>query len=293
MKLGLQVVDFTAPGGPRALARALAETAKTAEEVGFSTIGIADHVWQHPFMGGAGREELEAYSVLSFLAAHTERIGLLALATPATFRAPGLLAKTVTTLDVLSGGRAWLGIGAGHYDDEAAGLGLHFPPVAERFEYLEETIRYCLRMWEGERGDEGTFTGTYVNAQRLLNVPQSLTRPHPPLLIAGDGERKTLRLVAQYGDACNLAPMPELPHKLEVLRRHCDELGRDYDAIHKTCSWIFNVGKNGEKVGELLAKLDWFAGLGIQTVYGRVEPAFDLATLETLGRDVIPTIAEL
>ncbi|HEY7029826.1 MAG TPA: TIGR03560 family F420-dependent LLM class oxidoreductase [Thermomicrobiales bacterium] len=293
MKLGLQLVDFAAPGGTRQLACALADTAKMAEAVGIETIGVADHVWQHPFMGGAEREELEAYSVLSFLAAQTDRIGLLALATPATFRAPGLLAKTVTTLDVLSGGRAWLGIGAGHYEDEAAGLGLFFPPVAERFEYLEETIRYCLRMWEGERGDEQPFAGEYVQARRLLNSPQSLTRPHPPLLIAGDGERKTLRLVARYGDACNLAPMPELPHKLDVLRRHCEAEGRDYDAIEKTCSWIFNLGENGEKTGELLEKLDWFAGLGIQTVYGRVEPAFDLATLERLGRDVVPAIAAL
>jgi F420-dependent oxidoreductase-like protein len=293
MKLALQVVDFTAPGGPRQLAYALANTAKKAEEVGFESIGVADHVWQHPFMGGAEKEELEAYSVLSFLAAHTARIGLLALATPATFRAPGLLAKTVTTLDVLSGGRAWLGIGAGHYEDEATGLGLSFPPVGERFEYLEETIQYCLRMWNGERGDERPFDGKYVKAKRLLNSPQSLSRPHPPLLIAGDGEKKTLRLVARYGDACNLAPMPELPHKLDVLRRHCDEEGRDYDAIQKTCSWIFNVGENGEKVGELLDKLDWFAGLGIQIVYGRVEPAHDIKTLEILGRDVIPAIAAL
>lgn len=293
MKLALQIVDFSPPGGPARLARALADVARTAEAVGFATIGVADHVWQHPFMGGAEKEELEVYSVLSFLAAHTDRIALLALATPVTFRAPGLLAKTVTTLDVLSGGRAWLGIGAGHYEAEAVGLGLYFPSVAERFDYLEETIRYCLRMWEGERGDEQPFDGRYVKATRLLNSPQSLTRPHPPLLIAGDGEKKTLRLVARYGDACNLAPMPELPRKLDILRRHCDEERRDYDAIEKTCSWIFDVGRDGERVDRLLTKLNWFAGCGIQTVYGRVEPAHDLKTLEILGRDIIPTIAAL
>jgi F420-dependent oxidoreductase-like protein len=293
MKLGLQIVDYTAPGGPAHLAKALTDVARLAEAVGFDAIGVADHVWQNPHMGGIEREHLEAYSVLSYLAAQTETIRLLALATPATFRAPGLLAKIVTTLDVLSGGRAMLGVGAGHFEPEATGLGLFFPPVAERFEILEETIQLCLRMWEGERGDERPFVGKYVTAQRPLNLPQSLTRPHPPLVIAGSGEKKTLRLVARYGDACNLYPMPDIGHKLEVLRCHCEQEGRDYDEIEKTCAYVFNVAENGEKVGELLEKLDWFAGLGIQTVYGRVEPAHDLRPLEILGRDVIPAIAGL
>jgi F420-dependent oxidoreductase-like protein len=293
MKLGLQIVDYTAPGGPRQLAQALTEVARTAEAVGFDAIGVADHVWQNPHMGGIELEHLEAYSVLSFLAARTEKIRLLALATPATFRAPGLLAKIVTTLDVLSGGRAMLGVGAGHFEPEATGLGLYFPPTAERFEFLEETIQLCLRMWEGERGDERPFVGKYVNAQRPLNLPQSLTRPHPPILIAGSGPEKTLRLVARYGDACNLYPMPDLGQKLEILRRHCEEEGRDYDAIEKTATWVYNVGPNGEKAGELLEKLDWFAGLGIQTVYARAEPAHDPRVLEILGRDVIPVIAGL
>ncbi|MEA2595873.1 MAG: hypothetical protein QOF01_2342 [Thermomicrobiales bacterium] len=293
MKLGLQIVDYTVQGGPAHLAQALAEGARTAEAVGFDAIGVADHLWQNPHIGGPEREHLEAYTVLSFLAAHTERIRLMTLATAATFRSPGLLAKTVTTLDVLSGGRAWLGIGAGHYEPEATGLGLFFPPRAERFEILEETIQLCLRMWHGEQGDERPFVGKHVTAQRPLNLPQSLTRPHPPILIAGSGEQKTLRLVARYGNACNLYPMPDIGHKLDVLQRHCEEEGRDYDAIEKTCAFVFDVGKNGEKTGELLGQLDRFAGLGIQTVFGRVEPPYDLASLEILGLDVIPAIAGL
>src|ERR671936_2819104 len=167
-------------------------------------ISVSDHVWGSKWTGGVEASQVEAYTTLGFIAAHTRRVRLLALATVASYRQAGLLAKTVTTLDVLSGGRAMLGIGAGDYPAEAAGLGLPFPPAAERFELLEETVQACLRMWHGERGDERLFHGTHVRMERPLNVPQSLSRPHPPILIAGSGERRTLPLVAPYARARNI-----------------------------------------------------------------------------------------
>jgi alkanesulfonate monooxygenase SsuD/methylene tetrahydromethanopterin reductase-like flavin-dependent oxidoreductase (luciferase family) len=192
---------------------------------------------------------------LGFVAARTRRVRLLALATAVSYRHAGLLAKSSTTLDVLAGGRAMLGVGAGDYAEEAEGLGLPFPPGAGRYELLEETVEACLRMWHGERGDQRPFHGKHVSMARPLNAPQSLSRPHPPILIAGGGERRTLPLVAKYGDACNIPPTPELPRKLELLKRLCDESGRDYGAIEKTAPFGFDVGPDGSRVPELLGQL--------------------------------------
>src|SRR5215211_1711280 len=222
MKLGLHIVDYSWPERASAIPRTLSELARTAEETGFDAIAVADHVWQSPYLGGPEKSILEAYSVLSFLAAHTERVRLLAVATAAPYRAAGLLAKLVTTLDVLSGGRAGLGIGAGHFEEEARGLGLSLPPMKERFEVLEETILVCLQMWSGEHGNDQPFSGKHVRIERALNLPQSLSRPHPPILIAGAGERRTLPLVARYADACNIRPTPEIPRQLELLRGLCE-----------------------------------------------------------------------
>ena len=218
---------------------------------------------------------------------------LLALATAVSYRHAGLLAKMVTTLDVLSGGRAMLGIGAGDYPEEARGLGLPFPPLGERFDLLEETVQACLRMWEGERGDERPFHGAHVRMERPLNVPQSLSRPHPPILIAGSGERRTLPLVARYADACNLRPSPEIPRPLDLLRRLCEQAGRDYDRIEKTVPFGFDVGPGGSKVGELLDRLRWLASLGVETVFGWVVGVGRITPLEVMGREVIPAVADL
>jgi alkanesulfonate monooxygenase SsuD/methylene tetrahydromethanopterin reductase-like flavin-dependent oxidoreductase (luciferase family) len=208
------------------------------------------------------------------------------------FRYPALLAKMITTLDVLSGGRAMLGIGAGWYEEEARGLGFPFPPLAERFEVLEEAIQICLRMWQGERGDERPFAGKHYHLERPLNVPQSLSRPHPPILIGGSGERKTLRLVARYADACNLYPTPDLPAKLDVLRRHCDDEGRDYDAIEKTCMVHFAIADGDAKTRELIAELHRLGALGIESVIGILSRADPIASLETIRREVIPAVAK-
>lgn len=293
MKLGLHIVDFNWPGGPDRLGAKLAEIAQAAEGYGFDSIAVADHLWLSPWMGGPLGPMLESYTTLAFLAAYTSRVKLMTIVTAAPYRYPGVLAKMVTTLDVLSGGRAWLGIGAGDDEQEARGLGIPYPPLKERFEMLEETLQICLRMWSGEHGDERPFEGTHYRLERPLNLPQSLSRPHPPILIGGDGEQKTLRLVARYADACGLRPRQDLPRKLEVLRRHCEAEGRDYDAIEKTCVFAFDVGEDGSRAGELIERLRWFAGMGIQTVIGRVERVGRITPLEVIGREVIPAIADL
>ena len=204
MKLGLHIAETSWRGGAPALRSNLKDIVQTAEGAGFDAIDVADHVWQSHYLGGDLESEVEAYTTLGFIAAHTERVRLLALATAASYRPPGLLAKMVTTLDVLSGGRMMLGIGAGDYEEEAVGLGLPYPSLRERFEILEDTVQVCLRMWDGERGDEQPFEGRHVRLGRALNVPQSLSRPHPPILIAGGGReadpaaRRPLRRRVQH-----------------------------------------------------------------------------------------------
>src|SRR5881398_2326818 len=230
--------------------------------------------------GPEHHDMLEGYSALAFMAALTSRARLGTMVTGAVYRYPGVLAKTVTTLDVLSGGRAWLGIGAAWNEAESRGLGIPFPPIAERFERLEETLQICLQMWDGKRGSEKPINGKHYQLERPLNVPQSLSRPHPPILIGGGGERKTLRLVAQYAQACNLFPTPELPRKLDVLRRHCVEVGRDYDEILKTAMFSFDVGEKGEKAGETVDALHRLAEQGVQAVIGNVKEVWTVRPLE-------------
>lgn len=294
MRLGLGIVQTDWEGGPGRLGPLLGEIVEAAEEAGFDTISVADHVWLHPIIGGPLGNHVEAYTTLGFIAAHTKRARLMALATAAPYRPAGLLAKMVTTLDVLSGGRAMLGIGSGDYPEEAEGLGLPFPTTArDRFDLLEETVRACLEMWEGERGSERAFAGQHVQLGRALNLPQSLQRPHPPILIAGSGEKRTLPLVARYADACNIRPSPEIPRQLDVLRDLCEEAGRDYEAIEKTAPFAFDVGDNGSKVGELIDQLRWLAGMGIEMVSGWVVGVDRITPIEIMGREVIPAVAAL
>src|SRR5687768_9748609 len=293
MKLGLQLNSFDWNGGPERFGRTLADIARSAEGAGFDRIAVADHLWQHPIMGGPVAYEPECYTTLAFLAANTGQTKLTAMVSGVHFRYPAVLAKTVTTIDVLSGGRAWLGIGSGHYEEEATGLGIPFPPQRERFEMLEETVQIALRMWSGERGDERPFEGEHYRLDRPLNLPQSISRPHPPIMIAGDGEKKTLRLVARYADACSLRPGPQVPRKLDVLRRHCEEEDTDYDSIEKTCAFAFDVGERGENVDELIGQLRWLSGMGIETVIGFLPRVDRISPLETIGKKVIPVVADL
>ena len=196
----------------------------------------------------------------------------------------------MTTLDVLSGGRAWLGIGAAWNEEESRGLGIAFPPVAERFERLEETLQICLQMW---RGDESPYHGKHYSLERPLNSPNSLTRPHPPIMIGGSGEKKTLRFVAKYADACNLFPGPDLARKLDVLRAHCDAEGRDYDEIAKTCYFRFDVGEKGEKAAETVDQLGRLAELGFSAAMGQVTDVWQVTPLEVLAAEVIPAVSGL
>jgi F420-dependent oxidoreductase-like protein len=293
VKLGLHIAATDWTGGPRQLGAKLSEVVQATEIAGFDAITVVDHVWQSPCLDGPEKNEIEGYTALGFIAARTRRVRLLTLATCAAYRPSGLLGKMVTTLDVLSGGRMMLGIGAGDYPEEAAGLGLPFPQTGERFEILEETVQACLQMWQGEQGSDQPYHGKHVQMQRPMNLPQSLSRPHPPILIAGAGEKRTLPLVARYADACNLPPMPDLPQKLELLQRLCQKEGRDYDTIERTAPFAFDVGERGEKVGELLGRLRWLAGLGIETVFGWVVGVDRIEPLEVMGREVIPAVADL
>jgi F420-dependent oxidoreductase-like protein len=299
MKIGLQLPNFTWPGGPASTSGKLAEIARTADEAGFASLWVMDHFFQigdrerSRGLGPAEDEMLEGYSTLAYLSAFTKKVKLGTLVTGVIYRYPGLLAKTVTTLDVLSGGRAYLGIGAAWNEREANGLGVPFPPLAERFERLEEALQIVLQMWSE---DNGPYNGKHYQLAETLNSPQPLTRPRPPILIGGTGEKKTLRLVAQYADACNLfvrIGLDSLQAKLEVLKRHCEKVGRDYAGIEKTTLDTARIGPGKEGVAELIAECRDLAALGIQQAIFNMPNVHEIAPLETFRDEIIPAAAEL
>jgi F420-dependent oxidoreductase-like protein len=245
MRLGLQVPNFTWPAGPSALGSTFKRIAQDADQAGLSSLWVMDHFFQISQVGPVESDMLEGYSALAFAAAVTEKITLGTMVTGVTYRHPGLLIKTVTTLDVLSGGRAWLGIGAAWNEQEHRGLGVAYPSTAERFERLEETLQIAERMWSD---DESPFNGTHYQLERPLNSPQPIASPRPKVLIGGGGEQKTLRMVAQYADACNLfegAGLEAVAHKLDVLRAHCTTVGRDYAEIEKTTLGTLALSADG------------------------------------------------
>ncbi|MBW8483499.1 LLM class F420-dependent oxidoreductase [Actinomadura parmotrematis] len=276
MRIGLQVPSFTFDGGPERIGPSFARIAREADQAGLHSLWVMDHFFQIEMVGPADDPMLEGYSALAYAAALTERITLGTLVTGVTYRHPGILVKTVTTLDVLSGGRAWLGIGAAWNEEESRGLGVAFPPVAERFELLEETLRIAHRMWEG---DETPFEGAHHHLERPLNSPPALTRPHPPILIGGSGEKKTLRLVAEHADACNLFDSPELPRKLDVLREHCENAGRDYAAIEKTALTNLPGEATADRAVDAIGAL---AGKGVDHVIFS----------QLAGQDLAPVLGE-
>jgi F420-dependent oxidoreductase-like protein len=289
MRLGVHYAGFGHPGGPARIARRLAETARVADEGGVSLLTVMDHWFQMEQLGGPGEPMLEGYTTLGYLAAVTERVRLGLLVTGTTYRHPGLLAKTVSTLDVLTGGRAVLGLGAAWYEREHLGLGVPFPPLAERFDRLEETLQVCRQMWSDENG---AFEGRHYRLAETICTPRPLQRPRVPILIGGSGERKTLRLVAQYADACNLFGEDPgvIRHKLDVLRRHCDDVGRDYAEIEKT------VVAGGDPVGErdgFLREMAAYAELGISLVATSPRGDDPVAWTTAVCEDVLPRLAEL
>ncbi|MFD0803097.1 LLM class F420-dependent oxidoreductase [Streptomonospora algeriensis] len=257
MRIGIQIPRFTSAGSPEHIGPAFARTAREADQAGLASLWVMDHLWQIEMVGATEEPMLEGYSALSYAAGVTENITLGTLVTGAVYRHPGMLVKGVTTLDVLSGGRAWLGIGAAWFEGEARGLGLPFPPTAERFERLEETLQIAHRMWSG---DESPYHGRHYRLERPLNSPASVQRPHPPILIGGGGEKKTLRYVAEYGDACNLFDGPDLERKLDVLREHCADKGRAYEEIEKTALTLVDRDSSVDRVVDACGRL---AELGV------------------------------
>ena len=252
MRIGIQIPSFTYPGGQEQIAPTFARVAREADQAGLASLWVMDHFFQIRGVGAAEEPMLEGYSALAFAAAITERITLGTMVTGVVYRYPGILVKTATTLDVLSGGRAWFGVGAAWNHEESAGLGVPFPPVAERFEQLEETLRIAKRMWAG---DESPFAGKHYKLERPLSSPPPVSRPHPRILIGGGGEKKTLRLVARYADATNLFDSPELPHKLDVLRAHCEREGRPYGDIEKTTLSVLTAESTPDQLEEVVGRL--------------------------------------
>jgi F420-dependent oxidoreductase-like protein len=291
VKIGLQIPSFTWPGGPAAIGPTLAAIARAADDVGFASLWVMDHFFQiGQMLGPATDPMLEGYSALAFMAALTGRVRLGTLVTGVVYRHPGLLVKTVSTLDVLSGGRAMLGLGAAWYEREARGLGVPFPPLAERFARLEETLQIAHQMWAG---DVRPYQGTHHQLAEPLDSPPPLSRPHPPILIGGAGEQKTLRLVARYADACNLFAFlgpAELRRKLDVLKRHCDDLGRPYAAIERTALGVVNLAATPPAA--LIATCRALAEVGIQQFIFSLPNVHEIAPLEVLGREVIPAVAD-
>ena len=293
MRLGLQIPSFTWPEGPAALAATLRRIAATADEGGFASLWVMDHFFQIPLVGPAEHEMLEGYSTLAFLAAATRRVRLGTLVTGVTYRNPGVLVKTVSTLDVLSGGRATLGIGAAWFEREHLGLGVPFPPLRERFERLEDALRIAKQMWSGKAA---AFAGRHYALAETLCVPQPLRRPHPPILIGGMGERRTLRLVARHADACNLfayAGASEVGRKLDVLRRHCDGEKRDFDAIERTTLGSVQLAPGKQSPADVIRELRELAKVGVQHAIVNLPNVHEIAPLETLAKEVVPAIAGL
>lgn len=293
MKIGLQIPNFTWPGEEASIGPRLAEIAHTADAVGFASIWVMDHFFQIPNVGQPEEPMLESYSALSFIAAHTQRAHLGTMVTGVIYRHPGILAKIVSTLDVLSGGRAYLGIGAAWNEQESRGLGVPFPPVKERFERLEETLQIVLQMWSGKAAP---YQGKYYHLEHTLNSPPPLQKPHPPILIGGMGEQKTLRLVAKYADACNLfarAGEDVLKHKLDILKAYCDQYGRAYDQIEKTALETVHLAPGQMSSQGVIENCRRLRALGFQHVIINMPNVSEIRPIETIGREVIPAVQDL
>jgi F420-dependent oxidoreductase-like protein len=297
MRLGLQVPNFTWPNGQENLGDTFGLIAERAERAGFYSLWVMDHFFQIGFSGPPELEMLEGYSALAFAAGRTSHIKLGTMVTGVTYRHPGILVKTVTTLDVLSHGRAYLGIGAAWNEEEHRGLGVPFPPLAERFERLEETLQIAHQMWAG---NDAPYESKHYQLARPLNSPRAVQKPHPPILIGGSGERKTLKLVAQYGDACNLfarLPLPELKRKLDVLREHCAVVGRPYEEIEKTTLSSYRLtadGRNGSTTpAALLEHLGQLAELGVDQAIFSLQNVSDLEPFDLLATEIVPAAEKI
>lgn len=298
MKIGLQISSFSWPGGDAQIGPTLARVCRAADDAGFDSIWVMDHLFQIRSVGEVEEPMLEGTTALGFMAAHTKRarLGLMVGAVP--YRHPGVWIKSTTTLDVLSEGRAWFGIGAAWNVDEARGLGIPFPELSDRFRLLEDTLKMAHQAWTGAGEPGAPFKGKTLNASRVLNSPQVVSRPRVPILVGGGGERTTLRLVARYADACNVFGAPDmLRHKFEVLRGHCDDVGRDYHTIERTNLSAVSLTQDGKQgsltPSSLVERLGNWAAAGTHHTIFSVQNVWDLSKIESIGRDVIPQVRGL
>jgi F420-dependent oxidoreductase-like protein len=289
MKFGLQINSFTWPGGAAAIGPTLARVTRTADDVGFDSIWVMDHFFQIRGLGPPEAPMLEGQTALGFMAANSEKARLGLMVGGIHYRQPGLWIKAATTLDVLSGGRAWFGIGAAWNEEESTALGFPFPPLRERFETLEDTLQMAQAMWSGGSGSGEAFEGRHIRATRLLNSPQAISRPRVPIMIGGGGERKTLRLVAQYADACNVfGDGTRIAHKYAVLREHCERLGRPYEEIER--STLQSVDPDAQSADQIVARFGALGEAGAQHILMSVRGVSDVARLERLGAEVLPQL---
>jgi len=298
MKFGLQIPSFTWPGGTPEIGPTLARIVETADTVGFDSIWVMDHLFQIRGVGPAEDPMLEGWTALGFMAAHSKRARLGLMVGGIHYRDPGIWVKAATTLDVLSGGRAWLGLGAGWNQQESEGLGFPFPPLGDRFEMLEETLQIAHQMFEEPLGSQGRHDGRHYQATRLLNSPQSISRPRVPIMIGGGGEQKTLRLVAQYGDACNVGwGNPEsVAHKLSVLRGHCEKLGRPYEEIERSTLVSLHPSRDGaggtQTPDQIIDHFGELGDAGVQHILFSVRDVWQTAKLELLGSTVLAQLRD-
>jgi F420-dependent oxidoreductase-like protein len=296
VKFGLQVPSFTFPGGAPALAGHLERIVRTADEVGFDSIWVMDHLFQIRSVGRPEEPMLEGWTALGFIAAHTRRARIGLMVGGIHYRHPGIWVKAATTLDVLSGGRAWLGLGAAWNQEESEGLGFDFPPLGVRFELLEETLQIANSMFEGELGSGRALQGRHYQPTRLLNSPQSISRPRVPIMIGGGGEQKTLRLVAQYADATNVFGGPEkIHHKWQVLKAHCEAVGRPYDEIERsTLQGNLRVSRDGgggtDTPASVIDRFGELGDAGAQHVLFSLEEPWKTESIELLGSTVLPQL---
>lgn len=289
MKIGLQIPDWTWAKSPAEVQGKLVEIAQAADAAGFASIWVLDHLFQMPHVGPPEEFMPEAYTTLGFLAGVTQAARLGVMVTGVIYRYPGILVKTMTTLDVLSGGRSYFGIGAAWFEREAHALGIPFPPLSERFEWLEETLQITHQMWSGE---VKPYTGKHFTLQETLSVPLPISHPRPPIMIGGGGERKTLRMVAQYGDACNIdveVGYDGLRHKYAVLKDHCTAVGRDYNEIERTAVGRIHFGE--QSTDEIIAHCRALADAGVQQMIFAMPNVTDTEMLTRFGREIIPALA--
>jgi len=294
MHIGLQIPSFKYPGGAAAIRPTLKEIVTTAEEAGFYSLWVMDHYYQIKELFGESYTDpmLESYTTLGYFAGLTERIHLGALVTGVIYRHPSVLMKMINTLDVLSGGRAYLGIGAAWYEDEALGFGIPYPSTAERFEQLEDALKLATALWEGE---ETSFVGKHIAAPAITNNPRPLSTPHPRILIGGMGPKKTLRMVAQYADAWNVGDWvgaETMQKSLDTLKEHCASLGRDYDSIEKTCLGTVHLGGN-DSVDNVLSRIKSLSAMGFTHVIFNMPNVYSITPLNIFAKEVIPAVAAL